>query len=78
MEDKYYKSLKGSFEADLDSLYHPLTNHQFIQTYNFNNPKVEDLWEAETKKLVGDSLKEIAMRSLNKEIGEYKIKICYL
>ena len=78
MEDKYYKSLKGSFEVDLDSLYHPLTNHQFIQAYNFNNPKVEDLWEEEARRLNKNSLVEIAMRSLNRGIGEYKIKICYL
>lgn len=77
MEDRYesYVSWGGIFDDPLLMYSEPMTNHQFIQKYNFNNPKVEEDWNKFTKSIINE--KEEVYNS-SRTFGDFKIKICYL
>lgn len=77
MEDRYrpYETWNGTFVDPLLMYSEPMTNHQFIQRYNFNNPKVEEDWNQFTKSMINE--KEEVYNS-SRTFGDYKIKICYL
>lgn len=85
MEDKYQKfhyiDEDYFYDGLINELYHkPMTPRNFIEQYNFNNPKVEDDWECELLSTCDNLYYEYLDKECDgfKVYGDYNIKICYL